>query len=506
MKKSLFGKASVFLAGMTLVACGNAGNDAAGTGSVNFDLNLPDGQTVNTIKLDIACPGVTQSHTLNVVNGAVVAAFGGLTPGACTVALATQTANGTDCAGNRAFDVVAGQIANVEVTLVCQGVNTSNDGAAKVSTKFSLQACTDDRIKKIYAIPSNLLLGEKTVVEAEINAGAVKGTPKYSWSVRNDATHTAEGTLATATCAAGSASCQQFTCTGLGAASTVDATTGLPTSAVFVSVKYEDDDCFDTEEVWVDCLQSSVCGDGAVAGVEQCDDGNTASNDGCSASCRTERCGDGIVQTGEACDGSAPAGFTCTAACALEAVTVPPVCGDGIKNQSTEECDGTSGVVAGQTCGADCKFVAVCGNGIKEGAEECDETSATCVACKVVAGPNACDTCIAGLPDIGEFNTSVCQTNTQCKAALSCLLTNSTCWNNLASASCYCGDTQADIDACENPTFVAKGKCAAEMRAAAGSNPTNAEVLARYFDFDYAVGHATIITDAANIGCKSACF
>ena len=33
------------------------------------------------------------------------------------------------------------------------------------------------------------------------------------------------------------------------------------------------------------------CGDGSVAGIEQCDDGNTVSGDGCSASCRIETCG-----------------------------------------------------------------------------------------------------------------------------------------------------------------------------------------------------------------------
>ena len=35
---------------------------------------------------------------------------------------------------------------------------------------------------------------------------------------------------------------------------------------------------------------ATVCGDGIVAGTEECDDGNTASNDGCSASCEGETC------------------------------------------------------------------------------------------------------------------------------------------------------------------------------------------------------------------------
>ncbi len=51
----------------------------------------------------------------------------------------------------------------------------------------------------------------------------------------------------------------------------------------------------------------SFCGDGTVDVGEECDDGNTASNDGCSAVCVTEYCGDSITQAGlgEQCDDGA---------------------------------------------------------------------------------------------------------------------------------------------------------------------------------------------------------
>ncbi|MBZ0122030.1 MAG: DUF4215 domain-containing protein, partial [Sandaracinaceae bacterium] len=55
-----------------------------------------------------------------------------------------------------------------------------------------------------------------------------------------------------------------------------------------------------------------------------CDDGNTASGDGCSASCRTEvsACGDGALGPGESCDdGNTADGDGCSARCAHE---VPP--------------------------------------------------------------------------------------------------------------------------------------------------------------------------------------
>ena len=35
-----------------------------------------------------------------------------------------------------------------------------------------------------------------------------------------------------------------------------------------------------------------VCGDSIVNGIEECDDGNTASKDGCSSSCENEYCRD----------------------------------------------------------------------------------------------------------------------------------------------------------------------------------------------------------------------
>lgn len=74
------------------------------------------------------------------------------------------------------------------------------------------------------------------------------------------------------------------------------------------------------------------CGDGAVGGSEQCDDGNRASADGCSLACTVEQgftcsgqpsvcepiapgCGNGVVDTGEQCDGPSASG--CSATCRL---------------------------------------------------------------------------------------------------------------------------------------------------------------------------------------------
>ena len=47
---------------------------------------------------------------------------------------------------------------------------------------------------------------------------------------------------------------------------------------------------------------TAACGDGTLDSGEQCDDGNTVSCDGCSASCQVEACGNGKVECAEECD------------------------------------------------------------------------------------------------------------------------------------------------------------------------------------------------------------
>ncbi|MEO5729012.1 MAG: DVUA0089 family protein, partial [Byssovorax sp.] len=60
-------------------------------------------------------------------------------------------------------------------------------------------------------------------------------------------------------------------------------------------------------------------------------------------------------------------------------VTFPAICGNGIK-EGSEQCDG------GATCQADCVLIAVCGDGIKSGGETCDDGNA-------VAGDGCSATC-----------------------------------------------------------------------------------------------------------------
>lgn len=100
-----------------------------------------------------------------------------------------------------------------------------------------------------------------------------------------------------------------------------------------------------------------LCGNSALDGSEQCDDGNNISGDGCSASCKIEGnngqavCGNGILEIEEDCDlGDQNSDqSSCTSHCKAA------VCGDGMVQQGVEECD-DGNTLSGDGCDAACKI------------------------------------------------------------------------------------------------------------------------------------------------------
>jgi len=115
----------------------------------------------------------------------------------------------------------------------------------------------------------------------------------------------------------------------------------------------------------------------------------------CSADCRgwgsciaQESCGDDIKNGNEECDGTDGVGehYTCNQACSLVYV---PYCGDQIKNQPSEECDGdtaktcttTQGYSGMQSCLSctwnTCQTNEQCGDGVTNGPEICDDGTAS---------------------------------------------------------------------------------------------------------------------------------
>ena len=109
-----------------------------------------------------------------------------------------------------------------------------------------------------------------------------------------------------------------------------------------------------------------VCGNMEVEPGEECDDGNTVSEDGCSADCLEEICGNDRVDPGEECDdGNVVAEDGCDVDCLLE-------CGNGMPNTG-EDCDDGERTNTG-ACDALCHDN-VCGNGHLQPwiDEECDD-------------------------------------------------------------------------------------------------------------------------------------
>lgn len=68
---------------------------------------------------------------------------------------------------------------------------------------------------------------------------------------------------------------------------------------------------------------TSVCGNGILEPSEQCDDGNTASCDGCTSTCRIEACGNGVLECGEQCD-DGPLNGTPNSRCSATCTELPP--------------------------------------------------------------------------------------------------------------------------------------------------------------------------------------
>jgi cysteine-rich repeat protein len=85
----------------------------------------------------------------------------------------------------------------------------------------------------------------------------------------------------------------------------------------------------------------AVCGDGAVTFPEQCDDGNNTNNDGCSATCLIENavCGDSDVEGNEECDdGDTTAGDGCNATCQFEGFACVDHDTPGVADEAVETC------------------------------------------------------------------------------------------------------------------------------------------------------------------------
>ncbi|MDQ3364791.1 MAG: Ig-like domain-containing protein [Myxococcota bacterium] len=180
--------------------------------------------------------------------------------------------------------------------------------------------------------------------------------------------------------------------------------TPLPGSSGAASFEYtvSDGTLTSTGLVSLTIAADPVCGDGIVAGFEQCDDGDLDVGDGCTAVCQREQgydctgspsvctpvCGDGLVRGSEGCDdGNLTVGDGCGATCAAEPGFVctgepsscAPTCGDGTVTVG-EQCD-DGNTIDTDGCTSECVTGVVCTTAIA-GADRfaVDPVSGTCYA------------------------------------------------------------------------------------------------------------------------------
>ncbi len=137
------------------------------------------------------------------------------------------------------------------------------------------------------------------------------------------------------------------------------------------------------------------CGDGIIEAPEECDDGNTVSGDGCSATCTLEpKCGNGIVDLGEECDdGNTVSGDGCSATCTIE-----PICGNGVLEDG-ETCD--TAIPAGHlgACPVTCTDNDTCTSDTLENAGTC---SAVCTHEPIKECKNGDGCCPDGCNILGD--------------------------------------------------------------------------------------------------------
>lgn len=134
------------------------------------------------------------------------------------------------------------------------------------------------------------------------------------------------------------------------------------------------EECDNASPACKNCKIAGYCGDGMRNGNEACDDGNTQRGDGCSDICTIEPwCGDGILDPNEGCDdGNTRNGDGCTSYCLIEdwyRCNYTPPGRQGDDSCDSLECDAARPVPI-------CVPKNVCGNGIVDSGEQCDDGNA----------------------------------------------------------------------------------------------------------------------------------
>ncbi len=207
------------------------------------------------------------------------------------------------CDGISYFDVSANVTNVTDSTLTCRTNESNPVGVIGIDISFQLNVCPV--IDKITFTPP-VDVGEIIYFQVMARDPDLTGPILYTWS-------TPSGPITDAYMPSAS-----YTCTAPGV---VD---------VMIWISDGDTPCDQTRVIQIAC---NVCGNGAVEGDEECDDGVASAT--CDADCTLAVCGDGTVNlvAGEVCDDAGESAL-CNADC------TPTLCGDGVLNTTAGEfCD-----------------------------------------------------------------------------------------------------------------------------------------------------------------------
>lgn len=202
-----------------------------------------------------------------------------------------------------------------------------------------------------------------------------------------------------------------------------------------------------------------------------------------------------------------------------------PVCGNGVVegdeacddgNTETESCG--YGAPDCEVCGASCVLAAAtgayCGDGVVNGPEACDGGDGCSSECteQAVSLYQQCEACIADASQDAAYRSfnDLCNGDPLCVAVKQCLVEDTSgpggrsCFVGRAPADCYCG-VDSDLDACEaDASFSPYGSCVDAIVAGTG-DAARLDVLGRITSSSYATGQAYLIIDEATRVCSDAC-
>lgn len=199
-------------------------------------------------------------------------------------------------------------------------------------------------------------------------------------------------------------------------------------------------------------------------------------------------------------------------------------CGDGI-TEGAEECDDGNDTDEGW-CGAGCKQkpLNVCGNGILEIGEECDDgntldgdaCTADCKNPEVASRPSlyneSCGRCVVRHCDAKTFGLTVspaalCRPNdSECRQVLDCLRQGDCLDEHNGALDCYCGDGPAGVHDCKDSSFGSdpNGVCA-PVYASVDKLGDSESIISNFNNPKTAFGRANIVGHCFRRFCQEEC-